>query len=198
VAEVRFVPFGIDPMWYRIKREESSEGPSKWLVVTRLTRAKLGPLFAWCAPLFDGQSRELHLFGPMQETIDLPDWVHYHGSASPNTLCRDWFPFAKGLITLSQHSEGRPQVMLEAMAAGLPIIATRLPAHEGIVIHGETGWLCDRQEDVAAGLICFENKQENNLAGVAAREWVSREVGTWDDCAERYAMIYQSLLTPSI
>lgn len=195
VAAVRFVPFGIDPVWYRIEREEPNAAPSKWLVVTRLTRAKLGPLFAWCAPLFDGQPRELHLFGPIQETIDIPDWVHYHGSASPDALSREWFPHAQGLITLSQHAEGRPQVMLEAMAAGLPIIATRLPAHEGIVIHGETGWLCDRQEDVAVGIAHFEKKQENKLAGVAARARVSREIGTWDDCANRYTLIYQSLLT---
>ena len=43
----------------------------------------------------------------MQESADLPDWVNYHGPASPGTLCREWFPSAHGLITLSQHAEGR-------------------------------------------------------------------------------------------
>jgi hypothetical protein len=30
--------------------------------------------------------------------------------------------------------------------------------------------------------------------GNAAREWVLREIGTWDDCAQRYVAIYRELL----
>jgi glycosyltransferase involved in cell wall biosynthesis len=194
VAKVHFVPFGIDPVWYAIPRADTPlANPARWLAVTRLTRAKLGPLLEWGEHFFNGQARELHLFGPMQETIDLPDWVHYHGPASPEQLCRDWFPSAQGLITLSRHAEGRPQVMLEAMAAGLPIIASRLPAHENIVFHGETGWLCDSAEDVGQGLQHFEITAENLRAGHAARVWVGREIGTWDDCAARYIVQYNAL-----
>lgn len=194
VAEIRFVPFGIDPIWYALERKISSDLPAKWLVVSRLTKPKLGTLFEWCAPLFDGQSRELHLFGPMQENLDLPFWVHYHGAASPEDLSKNWFPTACGLITLSQHAEGRPQVMLEAMAAGLPIIASRLPAHENIVFQPTTGWLCDDADDVRKSVQYFENKIANQQAGLAARDWVKREIGTWDDCAARYAAIYEELL----
>lgn len=194
VARVVFTPFGIDPMWYTIRREENMWSiPPRWLAVTRLTRAKLGPLLEWGEPLFRDQSRELHLFGPMQENIPLPDWVHYHGPASPDTLCRNEFPKAHGLITLSRHAEGRPQVMLEAMAAGLPIVASHLPAHENIVIHGETGWLCDSAEDVGRGLKHYEAADQNLRAGQAARTWVSQEIGTWDDCAARYATQYEAL-----
>jgi len=194
VAKVHFVPFGIDPMWYAIPRTDTPlANPARWLAVTRLTRAKLGPLLEWGEHFFKGQARELHLFGPMQETIDLPDWVHYHGPASPEQLCRNWFPNAQGLITLSRHAEGRPQVMLEAMAAGLPIIASRLPAHENIVFHGETGWLCDSAGDVGQGLQHFEITAENLRSGHAARAWVGREIGTWDDCAARYIVQYNAL-----
>jgi glycosyltransferase involved in cell wall biosynthesis len=194
IAEVQFVPFGIDPMWYSINRDAAQlRSPSRWLAITRLTQAKLGPLFDWCAPLFADGFRELHLFGPMQEKIELPAWVHYHGPASPSTLCSDWFPTAHGLITLSQHAEGRPQVMLEAMAAGLPIIASRLPAHENIVFHGQTGWLCNTPAEVAQGLAHFETPMENLRAGIAARTWARQEIGTWDDCANRYVAQYRRL-----
>jgi glycosyltransferase involved in cell wall biosynthesis len=193
VAIIQFIPFGIDPVWYEMNRA-MPQSAAKWLVVSRLTQAKLGPLFAWCAPLFEGQNRELHLFGPMQEAIDLPAWVHYHGAASPEALCQNWFPQAQGLITLSQHAEGRPQVMLEAMAAGLPIIASRLPAHENIVFHAQTGWLCDADSDVAQGISYFENEEQNQRAGQAARAWARKEIGTWDDCAERYVAVYAALL----
>jgi hypothetical protein len=140
VATIRFVPFGIAPGWFAIERTLAGQAQPKWLAVTRLTHAKLGPLFNWCAPLFQNQARELHLFGPMQEQLDLPQWVHYHGPASPETLMSEWFPQAHGLITLSQHAEGRPQVMLEAMAAGLPIVASALPAHRNTVLAKLATW----------------------------------------------------------
>lgn len=195
LAQVVFVPFGIDPGWYAVLREPSQHMPAKWLVVSRLTRAKLGPLLEWCRSYFEGQARELHLFGPMQERIELPPWVRYHGPATPESLRDDWFPKAHGLITLSQHAEGRPQVMLEAMAASLPIIASRLPAHEDIVQHQKTGWICDEQDDLRTALATLEQPGINAHYGQSAREWVTDHIGTWDDCASRYVTIYRRLLS---
>jgi glycosyltransferase involved in cell wall biosynthesis len=194
VAQVRFVPFGIDPVWFQVQRTIDGQAPARWLCVTRLTKGKLGTLFDWCAPFFADGRRELHLFGPMQESADLPDWVHYHGPASPESLCRDWFPLAHGLITLSQHAEGRPQVMLEAMAAGLPIIASRLPAHTDLIRDGENGRICDGPDDVGRALDSLDDIAVNTSMGARAREWVGTEIGTWDDCASRYAALYRTLL----
>lgn len=192
VAEILPVPFGIDPRWYSIERVPTDR--PEWLVVTRLTADKLGPLFEWSEPLFRGGRRVLHLFGPMQEQIETPDWVRYHGSATAEQLASEWFPKAQGLITLSRHAEGRPQVMLEAMAATLPIIASRTPAHADIVSDGATGILCDCEVDYADALEKLEGVGMNTRFGEAARAWVGREIGTWDDCAERYTTIYRRLL----
>ena len=193
VAKIQFIPFGIDSAWFELERENESCKCPLWIVVTRLTKAKLGPLFEWCEPQFRSQSRELHLFGPMQEEIDIPNWVHYHGPVSPKELEQNWFPGAQGLITLSRHAEGRPQVMLEAMAAGLPILASRLPAHENIVFDGMTGWICDSQEQFVSNLNQLESIEDNILYGQNARAWVAREIGTWDDCAGRYNITYREI-----
>lgn len=192
LARVRFLAFGIDPVWFAVARRPQL--PSRWLAVTRLTRDKLGPLLAWGEPLFAGQARELHLFGPMQETIELPDWVHYHGPAAPAALAENWFPSAAGLVSLSRHAEGRPQVMLEAMAAGLPVLASDIPAHRSFLEHERTGWLCDSPRGLGEALQWLEEPGVNAAIGEAAREWARRTVGTWDDCAARYADEYRRLL----
>src|SRR5690606_5256464 len=118
ITEIRQIPFGIQDHWFEVSR--SLPALPRWLAVTRITKNKIGSLFEWGESFF-GKERELHLFGPMQEKISLPEWAVWHGPASPENLAKNWFPSATGLITLSDHDEGRPQVMLEAMAAGLPI-----------------------------------------------------------------------------
>ena len=196
VADVRVTAFGIDPRWYAVNHRPPIEGPRRWLCVTRLTTTKLGPLFDWGRPHFEGGMRELHLFGPAQEDIVVPKWVHWHGPATPEDLCNTWFPHACGLISLSRHAEGRPQVMLEAMASGLPVLASRIPAHEDIVLHARTGWVCDDPSGLAAGIAAIEDPMRNIDMGRSAHDWARQNIGDWDDCAARYAAEYQRLLAP--
>ncbi|QIB66164.1 glycosyltransferase family 4 protein [Kineobactrum salinum] len=193
VARIQPVIFGIDPVWYAMQRQPNTEHP-RWLAVTRLTRDKLGPLLEWSEPLFKGQARQLHLLGPMQEQITLPNWVHYHGPATPEQLSTHWFPQAHGLVTLSKHAEGRPQVMLEAMAAGLPIIASDMPAHASLVQQSSTGELCSDLASYSSALQKLEDPSTNQQYGRNARAWTLQEVGTWDDCAGRYLALYKVLL----
>jgi len=195
LAEVRTIAFGVDDAWFEVVRQPTIGPQHHWLAVTRLTRNKVGDLFTWGEGLF-GPQRQLHLFGPMQEQVTLPPWVHYHGPTHPAALLQERFPKATGLITLSRHDEGRPQVMLEAMAAGLPVLATDIPAHRDMLKHQQTGWLVGVQADLAQGLNWLEEPQHNTAAGLAARQWVKEVVGNWDDCAARYAAAYQDLLEP--
>jgi len=193
LAEVRHVPFGIDPVWYAVKRVPDPDR-RLWLVVARLTRAKLGPLFDWGEALFRDAGRTLHLFGPMQESIALPDWVNYHGPATPNSLAADWFPHAIGLLSLSRHDEGLPQVMLEAMAAGLPIVASPLPAHQELLRKDFGSQLCDSPEELKAAIESLEDPLVNRDTGARSRCWAESAFGTWQDCAARYVMCYRTLL----
>lgn len=197
VATVIPVSFGIDDRWYAIKRQVPASQPKRWLAVTRLTADKLGPLFEWSMHCFGDGQRELHLFGPMQENIDIPAWVHYHGAASPDRLATEWMPNACGLVTLSRHAEGCPQVILEAMAAGLPVIASDMPAHAALVAPGVTGELCGSPEGYLQALDKLEDAAINQRFGEAARHMAAQRFGTWSDCAQRYTAIYRALLEPT-
>lgn len=193
LAEIRALPFGVHARWFAVERMASAASSGDWLVVSRITRAKLGHLLAWGEGLF-GAHRTMHLLGPMQEPIELPSWIRHHGATHPEALAGEWFPRVQGLLTLSTHDEGRPQVMIEAMAAGLPIIASDLPAHRNLLRGGETGLLVADRETFRAALEQLDAGAANVAQGNAARRWVAEHLGTWDDCARRYVGAYDDLL----
>lgn len=191
VAEVRANPFGVGQAWFDVTRRPTS--PAEWLVVSRVTRKKLGDLMAFGDGLFS-KERRLRLLGPMQETMRLPDWIDYEGPTNPGELREHWFPRAAGLISLSHHDEGRPQVMIEAMAAGLPIIASRIPAHEDLIRHGETGWLSSGRQELAKLMQQTESPTAAVKIGSNARAWIRDHIGTWDDSAHRCIAAYRELM----
>ncbi len=191
VARIAPNPFGVAAEWFGLVREPSIR--HEWIVVSRVTRNKIGDLPEWGEGLF-GAGRKLELLGPAQEAIDLPDWIERLGPTDPDRLRDQWFPRATGLLTLSRHDEGRPQVLIEAMAAGLPIIASRISAHADLIRHGETGWLVDSRDELVAALSQAEDPLISAKVGAAARAWVRERIGTWDDCATRCIDTYEALL----
>ena len=189
---VRCVPFGIDARFYEIRHRP--EGcVRRWLTVLRLTRAKIGPLLEWTKKHASARD-EFHLFGPMQEKMKLPEWIHHHGPVTPESLISDWYPRATGMITLSEHDEGRPQVLLEAMASGLPIIASRLNAHDDLIASTKGGLLVGDEAEFGAALSTLSNPYMREKIAASARSAVESTYGTWDDCAERYCSVYHELL----
>jgi glycosyltransferase involved in cell wall biosynthesis len=193
VATIKYIPLGIDNGWFDIEPRPGDEAPRKWLVVLRVTPQKIGPLFEWGEEIF-GENDELHLFGPMQNPVSIPGWVHYHGATYPSELMADWFPGAAGLISLSRHDEGRPQILMEAMAAGVPVIVSDIAGHRDLVAHGETGMIVDSKESFASAVVALQQGASRSALITNAKEWITEEIGTWSDCAERYIEVYNSML----
>jgi len=192
LAKINYIPLGIDKRWFTINPIIQAGMPRKWLVVLRITEKKIGPLFDWGKNIFN-VTDQLHLFGPMQEEINVPDWVYYHGPTYPDDLEKNWFPQASGLISLSQHDEGRPQILMEAMAAGIPVIVSGISAHRDLITHKETGLIVDSAETFRSAIDELKQVDSRNALSANARQWVKNEMGTWEDCAQRYFHIYRSV-----
>lgn len=192
VQEVRCVPFGLDRFWFDVERRPAP-GRHVWLTVLRVTRKKIGALFEWTRDM-DRSRHEFHLFGPMQEQLDLPEWIHYHGAATPQQLATEWYPRASGMISLSEHDEGRPQVLLEAMAAGVPLVCSPIPAHADLLRGTSLGILVADQAGFGQALERLADPAQAAALAAAAKAHVREAFGTWDDCAARYASVYRQLL----
>lgn len=73
-------------------------------------------------------------------------------------------------VLLSDH-EGLPISVIEAMRAGLAIVASRLPGIEELITHGQTGWLVEPDPHAVAQALqtLLQSPQERARLGAAAR-----------------------------
>lgn len=80
------------------------------------------------------------------------------------------------VLVLTSDREGSPNVILEAMASGLPIVATKIGGVPEIVQQGLTGYLTDVDDLEAMTAVLLElvdNPSLRNHIGRAGREYVS-------------------------
>lgn len=104
------------------------------------------------------------------------------------------------VFVLSSRSEGRPNVVVEALACGLPVISTDLEGVRGMVRDGDTGWLVaiDDADALATALDrAADDRVELQRCGERARAFARTRIGTWADTAHCYEALFQAVLTPS-
>ncbi len=81
--------------------------------------------------------------------------------------------FSSDVFILPSHNEGQPWVIIEAMAAGLPIIATDTGTIKEMVIDGKNGFIVEKKnpEQIAERiLILLENEDLRRKMGKNSRE----------------------------
>ncbi|MDN4036607.1 glycosyltransferase family 4 protein [Massilia sp. YIM B02443] len=120
--------------------------------------------------------------------VEWPGWLD--GAARDAELARAW------LFCLPSHAEGLPMAMLEAMAAGCPVVASRVGGIPEAVRDGVDGLLVDAGDAPALartlGRVLDEPALRRKLAQ-AGRQRIELKYST-DIVCGRLAAIYQQLV----
>jgi glycosyltransferase involved in cell wall biosynthesis len=103
------------------------------------------------------------------------------------------------IFLLPSHAEGLPVSMLEAMAAGVPVVASRVGAIPGLIDSGRTGLLVEPGdvEGITQALAALAaDAQLRQCLGEQGRELCRREFGM-DAVADVYLETYRRVLAAS-
>ncbi len=136
-------------------------------------------------PLREPLSREIQQRG-LDKQVNLPG----HSDDVPELMRQ------ATLLVLSSRWEGMPNVVLEAMANGLPVVATDVDGVRELVTPGRTGWLAPAQDPSSLAEAIAEA-----LAGPERRAEIAKsaqtlvaESFTWESVLQQYEDVLLSML----
>ena len=117
----------------------TKETPVRFLFVGRDEPRKGLRVLLHALPQISGA--ELHIVGPHRAVHSkATEGTTWHGEVRERTRLWDIFDSCHYLV-LPSFAEGMPTVLLEAMARGLPVLASNVGAVSAVVEQGHTGWL---------------------------------------------------------
>ena len=136
--------------------------------------------------------------GPMEEVAwqelgDLDGKIHWLGRVKHEAL--PMLLAASRALILPSYSEGHPKVVIEGMAAGLPVIGTNVSGIRATVQHRQTGYLCETDADSIAAAITTVLSQPDLMRqlGQNARTHAVEHFSL-DRLVEREYALYQEVL----
>ena len=97
-------------------------------------------------------------------------------------------------VVLPSYTEGLPNIMLEAMACGTPVLATPVGAIPNVIKDGETGFIMkdNSPECIAENVIRALNHPNLERIAGNARALVEREF-TYERAVERWREVLKTI-----
>lgn len=126
----------------------------------------------------------------LAKKLNLNKRVEFVGKKTGDDLIREYK--SSHLFVLPSSSEGQPLTLLEAMACGLPIIATKTGGIPEIVKDNVNGLLVPPNDCIAlanAIIWCLKNKNDFGKRGHLR----VAKMNSWDDIANKTLSIYREL-----
>jgi len=209
-VDIRYAPPGVDARQFTPSTQPRLAGRRDILCVGRLDdpRKNLGLLLDAFARLPDAlrATSRLLLAGAAGPTPDfwlraqalgLRDSVEFVASPSQEKLVRMYQRAA--VFALPSDDEGLGIVILEAMACGVPVVATRCGGPEGIITDGTDGFRVPRHDAVALAArlqALLDSHTLNEALGRSARATIEARYAE-DVAGEAFLEVWDRLLKKS-
>ncbi|WP_319588535.1 glycosyltransferase family 4 protein [uncultured Desulfobulbus sp.] len=207
--QVCLIENGVDEELFLVQHEWCKDGFLRLIFIGSLIPRKgVDTLLKAINAFGPGSSLLLSIVGEGVEEIALREQVgqygltnnvKFHGMVAPEYLST--LLTLHDVLVLPSYSEGRPNVVLEAMAAGLPVIASDIPGVDELVLDGRTGLLFVAG-NVTELFQCLDTLMRDKallekMGGDGRKQILERGL-LWSVTAEKYTRLYQSVQRGSI
>jgi glycosyltransferase involved in cell wall biosynthesis len=140
-----------------------------------------------------GDGPQMAAFKSLAQKLGLQDRVRFLGWQSQKSLVEQYN--RSNLFLFPSRHEGMPNAVLEAMASGLPVIASRISGNEELVVDGQTGLLfpsedVDSLRDALRKLIMDASLRRK--MGAASRRRVQDRF-KWESVGKQYARLLEQV-----
>lgn len=103
---------------------------------------------------------------------------------------------ASDIFVLFSVSEGFPRVLMEAAAAGLPVISSRISGSTDAISDGQTGYIVrinDTADFVQKIEYLLQNNQLRKQMSLTAPDFI-KNIGTFDDNIKKQILIWEKII----
>ncbi len=125
--------------------------------------------------------------------LGISDRIYFAGQR-PHGEIGSWIAECDYLV-LPSFSEGRPNVVYEAFACGVPVVATDIPGTREIVKDKQTGLLVPTRDPGALSEAMDQVGSNEVLAqhlSEGAHQWLGTQGLTWEECARNYLEAFRT------
>jgi phosphatidylinositol alpha-mannosyltransferase len=207
-GEYRIIPNGVDVVRFSPTNPPISflreEGYHNILFVGRFDPRKGLRYLLQAMPHIIRKNHRVRLIvvggGPLKKWYEqfikeeVRDKVHFVGVVPPDILPR-YYTTADVFVAPATEGESFGIILLEAMASGIPIVASRIPGYSHVFEDGEEGFFCNPADplDIADKvLILLENRELRMKMGKSGRAKVMAKYA-WQKVAHQVEDFYREV-----
>ncbi|TSC72474.1 MAG: glycosyltransferase [Parcubacteria group bacterium Gr01-1014_38] len=198
------IPNGVDLDEFRPGASPTARGPLTILTVSRLiSRKRIDVLLVAAARLKEKMSMPFRVeivgdgvdrpyLATFAATVGVTDIVRFQGDVEHDRLPSVYQE--ADIFVLTSLAEGMPNVLLEALASGLPLIATNTGGSAELILPGVNGFVVQKESPDALAehlQMLLEDPAQRAAFGRKSRERAQQF--SWADIARRTETLYEKI-----